>query len=242
MNMGLWPAETIRKAQESLIGVALARASASWARVAGGAAPKGIVDLGSGWGGSRSLFHTAFPQTPYFGVNVSTEQVRAARQATAHIPETHYIETSVENVSALPFDRADLLFSIEAAFHFENKAAILREAASRGVGVVTWLEICVENARLLDSPLIAPSLRHAWSTQQYQQAFEEAGFGKLAVEDLTARVLPGFFMFLDQFFRCPDESAPYGGRRAVFDQVLRATEVLVAAAERGEVRYLLLAG
>ena len=122
--------------------------------------PRGILDLGSGWGASRALFHEVFPRTPYFGINLSPRPgPHVARQATANLPRTEYVVARVEDRNALPWDRVDLLFSIEAAFHFEdNVGALLAEAAARGVKLVTLFEICVEDPSVtLEDPLLAPS-------------------------------------------------------------------------------------
>jgi hypothetical protein len=233
MNMGLWPAPTLRAAQERLVGLALAKAAA-WAR-GEPEAPKGILDLGSGWGGSRALFHETFPRTPYFGVNLAQDQVEVARAATAHLPHTEYVVARVEDATKVPWDKVDLLFSTEAAFHFEEKASILNEAGARGVRLVSLLEICVEDPLVLEDPLLIPSLRHAWSTARYRTALDAAGLGRVEMSDHAADIFPGFLAYTEGL----DPSA-YRGRRAILDQLVRATRALVHAAERGQVRYVLL--
>jgi hypothetical protein len=233
MNMGFWPAPGIREAQRALLRFALDRA-AGWCS-ASSLTPRGILDLGSGWGGSRAVFDEVFPNTPYVGVNVSAEQVAAARRATAHVPRTEYIVGRVEDREALPWGRVDLLFSIEAAFHFADKASLLRDAAARGIKLATLFEICVEEPSVAADPLLAPSLQNAWSLRRYEQAFAEAGFGSVSTVDVSAEVFPGFLEYLETL----DERS-YRGRRAVLDQLRRATRLIVSAAARREIRYLLL--
>lgn len=233
MNMGLWPARGLCDAQVALVRLALREAAARCGETA--ITPRGVLDLGSGWGASRAVFDEVFPRTPYVGVNLSREQVAAARLATAHVPQTEYVVGRVEDAGTLPWDRVDLLFSIEAAFHFEGKASLLFEAAARGIRLVTLLEICVEDPAVALDPLLAPSLRNAWSLDRYERAFAGAGFAKVSAVDIGDRVFPGFLAYLEAL----DERA-YRGRRAVLDQLRRATRRIATAAARGEIRYLLL--
>ena len=235
MNMGVWPAPSLLAAQESLVRLALDRAQARLRTPGDPEPPRGILDLGSGWGASRPLFDEAFPRTPYFGVNISREQIDVARVATAHVPRTTYVVGRVEDREALPWSEIDLLFSIEAAFHFEDKRALLREAAARGIRLLNWMEICVEDRRLAKDPLLAPALRNAWSVKEYQQALGAARLERITVEDVGDRVFPGFLAYLDAL----DDRA-YRGRRAVLDQLRRATRAIAAAALRGDIRYVLL--
>ena len=230
MNMGLWPAPSLQAAQEGLVRLALERTRARIPE-----SPRGILDLGSGWGASRALFQETFPETPYFGVNVSREQVDVACLATAHVPRTTYVVGRVEDRDALPWGEVDLVVSIEAAFHFEDKGALLAEAATRGVRVVTLLEICVEDPAIVRDPLLAPSLRNAWSMKQYREALAASPFARVTAEELGDRVFPGFLGYLEAL----DDRA-YRGRRAVLEQLRRATRAIAAAAVRGDVRYVLL--
>jgi hypothetical protein len=137
--------------------------------------------------------------------------------------------------SALPWDRIDLVFSIEAAFHFEDKAAILEEAGRRRVRLVTMLEICVEDSAVVDDPLLTPSLHNAWSSRQYENALATAGFGRVEIEDIGDRVFAGFLDYLESL-----DAGAYGGRRAILEQLRRATRSLVLAAAGERVRYVLL--
>jgi hypothetical protein len=233
MNMGLWPARGLCDAQQALVRLALEEAAARCRETA--ITPRGVLDLGSGWGASRALFDEVFPRTPYVGVNLSREQVAAARRATAHVPETEYVVGRVEDRDAIPWYRVDLLFSIEAAFHFADKASLLAGAAARGIRLVTLLEICVEEPAVAQDPLLAPSLKNAWSLDRYERAFDVAGFGRVSAKDLGPRVFPGFLGYLDAL-----DERTYRGRRAVLDQLRRATRRIATAAARGEIRYLLL--
>ena len=228
MNMGLWPARSLREAQEALIRLALDRAKAVIPR------PRCVLDLGSGWGGARALFHAAFPGSRYVGVNVSEAQVAVARAANAAIPRTTYVVGRVEDPGTIPWAEVDAVLSIEAAFHFEDKGAIARAAGAHGVRAVTLLEITIEEAEVARDPLLAPSLGKAWSVAQWRSALAGAGLD-VRVQDVGERVFPGFLAYLDAI-----DDATYRGRRAVLDQLRRATRAIASAAARGAIRYVVI--
>src|SRR6478609_2235782 len=115
MNMGLWPASTLRGAQEDLIGVAF-RAGCEILDRHGVARPRGVLDLGCGWGGTGKLWAETFPLVPYFGINASGEQVIAARDLArqgARAEQVRYLLAHAED-GDLPWAKVDLAISIEA--------------------------------------------------------------------------------------------------------------------------------
>lgn len=237
MNMGLWPAPSLRVAQEQLIFVALGAARDLFHRWE--LAPRGVMDLGSGWGGTAPLWSAAFPGIPYVGINASAEQVKVARAAAASRsgqagPEhVRYISARAED-GDLPWQTVDLVLSIEAMFHFVDKSRII-QAMTRSVRGAVLLEICVEDPRVLDDPLLLPSLHAAWSTARYERAFADHRWSRVHFEDVGARVFEGFSACL----RTIDESS-FEGRRAILRQLIRATEALARAHERGGLRYVLV--
>jgi len=233
MNMGLWPAPTLRAAQEGLVALALAHATSIFGERHD--TPRAILDLGCGWGAARAVFQSSFPGVPYTGVSSAEEQIDAARELNALIPRTEYVCARVEEVGRLPWAQADLVTSIEAAFHFANKRELLGAAARHGARALVLAELCVEDPSVARDPLLVPSLRHAWSCAEYDRACVDAGFGRPRVDDIAPQVLPGFLAHLASI-----DEATYLGRRAILKQLRRATAALVEAAERGAVRYVVI--
>jgi hypothetical protein len=234
MNMGLWPAPSLRLAQEQLVCHAL---DAAQRVLASQAAParKGLLDLGCGWGGSRRLFERFFPGRPYFGVNSSATQLEVAREANQDIPDTHYLLANIDDAPALPWERVSAVVSIEAAFHFADKQALVQAAAKHDVGCLSFLDICLEDPRVASDPLLRPSLKHAWSTASYTSALASTNWSRVQIEDLNGRVFPAFSEYLETL----DERS-YSGRRPLLEQLRRATAALVRASALGDVRYVLI--
>jgi len=233
MNMGLWPAATLRAGQEGLIGLAF-RSACELLDRQGIARPRGVLDLGCGWGGTGRLWSEAFPLVPYFGVNASAEQVAAARAHTrqsARSEQIRYLLARAED-DDLPWAEVDLAISIEAMFHFADKARIIQAMTPHVKGAVL-LEICVENRRVIDNPLLTPSLHSAWTTAQYAQAFAGNGWSRVRIDDIGTNVFDGFL----EYVRAIDEAA-YDGRRAILRQLVEASQALAEAHARGDLRYV----
>jgi hypothetical protein len=230
MNMGLWPAPTLRAAQEDLIALAFGAAAKLYDRQAI-ACPRGVIDLGCGWGGTGRLWAEAFPFVPYLGVNASSEQVATARSCARPTDQVRYLVARAEE-DRVPWKSADLAISIEAMFHFVDKARII-EAMTPHVKGAVLLEICVENRQVIDNPLLTPSLHSAWTTTRYEQAFAQNGWSAVRFEDIGSRVFDGFL----DYARSIDE-AFYDGRRAILRQLIEASQALAEAHARGDLRYV----
>lgn len=234
MNMGLWPAASLRSAQERLVCHALEAAREVLARRTD-RQRHGLLDLGCGWGGSRRLFDRVFPGAPYFGVNSSYPQLETAREANRGILDTHYICANLDDAPALPWREVAAVFSIEAAFHFTSKQALLEAAAEHDLRCLAFLDVCIENPRVASDPLLRPSLKNAWSTARYEAALAATQWARVEIEDLSARVFPGFSQHLEML-----DERRYTGRRSLLDQLRRATTALARASALGDVRYVLI--
>jgi hypothetical protein len=171
---------------------------------------------------------------PYVGVNASVEQVAAAR-ASAHVgsEQVRYLLGRAED-ETLPWASVDLAMSIEAMFHFADKSRILRAMTPHVKGAV-FLDICVENPRVIDDPLLTPSLHSAWTTRQYATAFAENGWSSVRFEDVGSQVFNGFFDRVQSI-----DEASYDGRRTILRQLVGAAASLVRAYARGDLRYVVV--
>ncbi len=226
MNMGLWPSQTLRSAQETLVlnGLNRVRASNHTIQV--------VVDAGSGWGGSRQLVAEVFPNAHYTGVNVSQKQIDAARALNQGVGNTEYQYGSVEEHAKEDW-KADLFMSVEAAFHFENKRNLYRNVAKRAKSMLL-LEICVTNEdNVRNNPLLRPALGHAWSLDTYNSELTTCGYKNVEIQDLSSQVFDGFSDYLRTI------SLPsYEGNAAVLRQFRLAFGRMAKLAKQGELQYV----
>ena len=89
MNFGLWPADTLKEAQENLV-----RATLDALALQPGD-PKRVLEAGSGWGASRRLVGAKFPGLAYVGVNFSRNQVEHSRAVNRSVPQTTYVQAEI---------------------------------------------------------------------------------------------------------------------------------------------------
>jgi hypothetical protein len=229
MNMGYWPASSLKDAQRALV----ADAVMTCRKHTSGAFQ--VVDAGSGWGGSARVFKELIPGVRYTGVNSSLAQVQAARSASEDLVDVHYVHADIcSYVHEMP--AADCLVSIEAAFHFEDKAQLL-ESLRHKVEQINMLEICVEDPPAVRSRrLLKAALGDAWSVNQYVAHLHEAGFSGVEVHDVSGCTFEGFASYLAGL-----EPEHYLERAAMLRQFQAAFETLAHLAGSGAVRYVRLA-
>lgn len=180
------PATPLAQAQEALVD-----------RVTAGLPPQGTwVDVGCGTGGPTCHLARRHPQVEIVGVNVSQAQLvrawsRAARQGL--VPRVRFREGDAARMP-LPSGRATGLLSIEAAFHFPDKAAFAREALRvlEPGGRLAVADIVIRPSRRtaldrvvlgLGGPTLAIS--EIFTLEAWSHTLEVAGFQDIQVEDIT---------------------------------------------------------
>ncbi|MEO1368734.1 MAG: methyltransferase domain-containing protein, partial [Acidobacteriota bacterium] len=89
-----------------------------------GPAPRRVLDVGCGLGAGTALIAGAFPGADVLGVNLSRRQVEHARR---RYPEAEFRAMDATRLD-LPDAAFDVVFSVEAAFHFDTRRTFLREA------------------------------------------------------------------------------------------------------------------
>ena len=226
MNMGIWPADTLCSAQEALIQKGLSRAFAS------GVSINSIVDAGSGWGGTRRLVNSIFPFASYTGVNVSQIQIEAARSHNALIKRTDYKHAAVEEFVRSEW-QSGLFMSVEAAFHFENKASLFCDVSERTQSMLLF-DICVaDDDKVKQSSLLKPAIGQAWSVEDYRNELPRCGFKNVEIEDLSPLVFDGFRDYLRTV-----PLASYQGSAAVLRQFRLAFGRMAKLAEHGKLQYV----
>lgn len=228
MNMGLWPSQTLRQAQEKLVREVLSfHRSHSVDFIS-----KGIVDAGCGWGGSRALFYELLPDVPYFGFNTSERQLSHSRERNKRIPNTNYYLKDIHEIDS--FCPADSLISIEAAFHFQRKRDLIGKLKRLAIQHVTLADIVVDKFEAIEKlDLLQPALSFAWSSEQYRKAFEQNGFRAAEIQDVSSRVFEGWSKYLHSI-----DSQTYRGRKRLLQQFQIGFHQMQELSVDKDIRYL----
>tara|TARA_B100001094_G_scaffold267568_1_gene270912 strand:- start:31 stop:849 length:819 start_codon:yes stop_codon:yes gene_type:complete len=229
MNMGLWPSETLEEAQQKLIIKTIL-----YFKEQTSTTPQMILEAGSGWGGTRRFFQEAFPDTPYIGVNQSKEQILHAEKFNSGIEHTRYLESYIENViEKLPLNQTyDTFFSIEAAFHFEEKDTLYSQFINNGTNNFVLAEICLSSRQsIAKERLLRSALNQAWTKKEYLSFFTEKGFEHQCT-DISSDVFEGIAQYTQTV--SPTE---FKGDKRVLRQLAESFNLMHKLAENGQIQY-----
>jgi hypothetical protein len=230
MNLGLWPANNILEAQTNLTKKILQKLNEIKSN------PRGILELGSGWGGSRSLIHDIFGKNEYFGLNCSEDQMAYAKMINAHIPNTKYINGYIENLCDLNITGCEALVAIESLLHVKDKERVLLNCRPIGIRYIAIADICIEDASLISAyPLFNPSLNYAWSSEKYLNHFKFSGYEDFEIVDITTQVFSGWSNALEKI-----EIQSFTGNRKVLKQFQKSYFYLYKLSEKKLVKYIII--
>lgn len=141
-----------------------------------------VLDVGCGIGGPTRWIAQKFPAARVIGIEFLADSVRRARDAAD--PSIAFIQGDAQRI---PFrdDSVDLLFNLESALHYPDKAAFLRECARvlRPGGTLCLGDITAVHKRFL-APIAwlnraASSFNGAvqlWQAADYFHHLRETGF------------------------------------------------------------------
>jgi hypothetical protein len=233
MNLGLWPAQDLLEAQAGLVRVT-AESLASLVKGAVVEKPK-ILELGPGWGGSRSLLAAIFPDYAYQGLNLSEKQIAFAAAYNASVPDTNYIRGYFEDLDALPVVDCSLAFGVESILHVRDKWDLFRKMKQVGVRYFAFAEICLHQNHKVRQ-YFQPALTYAFQQEEYEELLA-ANCQSFRIENLSSQVFQGWSDFLDRL-----NERTFPGNKRVLRQFQEGYREIARLASTGEVSYLILSG
>jgi ubiquinone/menaquinone biosynthesis C-methylase UbiE len=148
---------------------------------------KSVLDVGCGIG-EALLEAKARGASSCAGIDLSNEMIEIARK---RLPEADFQTGSVEK---LPWqtNSFDLSISIEAMYYFHNPEESLKEiyrVLKPGGLFASAIEFYKENAGSQVWAEQLPMKIWCWSEQEWQQAFEEAGFSEVSCARIVRKTV-----------------------------------------------------
>ena len=196
-----------------------------------------ILEIGPGWGGSRSVLHEMLPNFGYVGLNCSARQVAYAQELNRNIPRTHYDVGFIESMTGTDLQSFDMVFGIESFLHVKDKGSFFRLAAQAGVKTIVLAEICLEDERVYgEEPLFNPALRWTISSDFYRRTLREAGFSRVVITDIGSRVFDSWAQALQLRLAAKDTKA----HPRVLRDFVRSYQSLAKFHREGRVSYPLI--
>lgn len=158
-----------------------------------------ILDVGCGLGATIELLDREFDAMDLVGLNIDQRQLELARKHV--LPRGDNAIRFVEgDACQLPFedDSFDIVLAVEVTPHFTSRRRFLEEV-HRVVRPGGWFGTCEffrrwpirRPDRLRVDPFLFGTNQGSWPFFQFEEVAREAGFQRIAHEDVTAHVIPG---------------------------------------------------
>lgn len=181
-NVGLWSAETPdqRAACDNLMASLVAL-------IPGRRGP--ILEVGCGKGETTRYLGGIFEPSQVTGINISDAELAIARQTAPGCNLQRMDATALELGDA----EVEHVISVEAAFHFNTRAAFLREALRvlRPGGSLVLADILIPRWATTLSPRV-PQENFVEDPAAYVRLLEEVGFEVVSIQDVTPTTVRPF--------------------------------------------------
>ena len=174
--------------------------------------PDNILDVGCGIGGSTLYLAQKFNANAT-GVTLSPNQAKRAQERATEANLGDRVQFQVANALNLPFSDGsfDLIWSLESAEHFPDKAKFIQEAhrVLKPEGMLlmaTWChrptdslagELTPDEKQHLEEIYRVYCLPHVIALPEYRSIAQEVGFSNIIVDDWSQAVDPFWNIVID---------------------------------------------
>ena len=174
--------------------------------------PQNILDVGCGIGGSTLYLAQKFNANAT-GVTLSPNQAKRAQERATEANLGDRVQFQVANALNLPFSDGsfDLIWSLESAEHFPDKAKFIQEAhrVLKPEGMLlmaTWChrptdslagELTPDEKQHLEEIYRVYCLPHVIALPEYRSIAQEVGFSNIIVDDWSQAVDPFWNIVID---------------------------------------------
>ena len=206
LNLGYW--KTARTIDEACVDMAMLVANS--AEVGAG---DRVVDVGFGFGDQDMLWMERLAPAHITGLNITTSQVKLARERVQERGLTDRIDLREGSATAMPLPDAafDKVVGVECAFHFDTREAFFREAQRvlKPGGRLALADVIMAdpdprafqrrvqrfNWNFFMKKYAVPQA-NADTKETYAAKLRAAGFTNVSVRSIRDEVYPGLHAFM----------------------------------------------
>ena len=172
--------------------------------------PDAVLDVGCGLGATTSAIKHRWPGARVTGINLSEAQIE-------HCRRNHQdCDFALMNATGLTFSENsfDVVFSAEAAFHFDTRREFFVQAyrALKPGGSLLVADILLDRAHPLAKKMLAwdvPANLDQSTPDDYRACLEEAGYHNVRVEDATEQTWRSWIRQLVDKTKATGVTAPH---------------------------------
>ncbi len=226
-----------------------------WAGVTSQNAPKNILDVGCGIGGSTLYLANKF-DAQATGITLSPVQASRATERAITADLENQVEFQVANALEMPFadNSFDLVWSLESGEHMPDKAKFLAECyrvlqPGGKLILATWChretsvagELTADEIKHLKEIYRVYCLPYVIALSEYKAIAQASGFNNIQSTDWSIRVAPFWDFVIDSAF---DLEVVTGLVKAGWQTIQSALSLNLMSRgySRGLIRYALLMG
>lgn len=233
MNLGLWPAESIREAQGKIYSKIFSLIASQMQ--SSNPFPYHFVELGCGFGGGVEIFKNFFPQSSYEGINSSANQIAFCQTKYAGQQQIQFMNGFYESYIHSNSQKPTCVFGVESLLHCENRELVFEMIQKSGFKYIALADILLKDQESKACPLFHPALSFAADFNEYQNLFEKFGYELLIDLDATEDVFPPWAHALTHL------TPPLSGvHKRVKQQFIDSYTTLANLGRNGKAKYVFL--
>jgi hypothetical protein len=233
MNLGLWPASTISKAQSNIYST-LAHFVTDVLKKENTSQLDLLVELGCGWGGGVPILIDTIKPSKFIGVNSSETQIKHCKSKyDSEAVQFHH--GFYESLQIQKSNTLSLALGVESLLHCGNRSAVFEMIERNNFDYIALAEILLRDKEDRGHKLFNPALSYVADFTEYSKLFNLFGYELVLEKDISENVLKPWVTALKEL--TPELR---GIHKKIKNQFIEAYTILSDLSDQKRAKYVLL--